>query len=122
MLKLFSSLPSKISFTDIGTNESVPVEIISQLGGPDGELIRATQSRSFCYAGCNAGSFDKVKAYRRNRIDSRWYAIKSLCDILTRSTSGCGAVGSALPWGNYDRKFNSCPPAPTIKLYLSSAL
>ena len=30
-----------------------------------------------------------------------------LCDKAENKASGCGAVGSALPWGNYDRKVNS---------------
>ena len=30
-----------------------------------------------------------------------------LCDKTRNKVSGCGAAGSALPWGNYDRKVNS---------------
>ena len=30
------------------------------------------------------------------------------CGILSKLKSGCGAVGSALPWGGRGRKFKSC--------------
>ena len=30
-----------------------------------------------------------------------------MCDKARKKLSGCGAAGSALPWGNYDRKVNS---------------
>ena len=39
---------------DIGTNESAHLEIISQSGIPNGEIIAATQPRSICYAPCYA--------------------------------------------------------------------
>ena len=39
---------------DIGTNESAHLEIISQSGIPNGEIIAATQSASICYAPCYA--------------------------------------------------------------------
>ena len=32
---------------------------------------------------------------------------KKLLNSSKNTSSGCGAVGSALPWGNYDRKVNS---------------
>ena len=31
-----------------------------------------------------------------------------LCDKTRNKASGCGAVGSALPWGGRGRKFKSC--------------
>ena len=34
---------------------------------------------------------------------------KNICDIIYESQrSGCGAAGSALPWGGRGRKFKSC--------------
>ena len=44
----------KIPTNDIGTNESAHLEIISQSGIPNGEIIAATQSASICYAPCYA--------------------------------------------------------------------
>ena len=34
--------------------------------------------------------------------------IIKLCDKARKKLSGCGAVGSALPWGGRGRKFKSC--------------
>ncbi len=92
---------------DIGTNESAHLEIISQSGIPNGEIIAATQSSSFCYAGRHASSLESKKTYRWNRIDSQRYALYSLCVTSMRWVSGCGAVGSALPWGGRGSKFKS---------------
>ena len=44
----------KVPVNDIGTNESAHLEIISQSGIPNGELIAATQPSSICYATCYA--------------------------------------------------------------------
>ena len=40
-----------------------------------------------------------------------------LCDKARKKASGCGAAGSALPWGNYDRKVNSWPLLPPLRSY-----
>ena len=40
-----------------------------------------------------------------------------LCAKAKNKASGCGAVGSALPWGNYDRKVNSWPLRPPLRSY-----
>ena len=34
--------------------------------------------------------------------------LKKLCASFKNTTSGCGAAGSALPWGGRGRKFKSC--------------
>ena len=39
-----------VPINDIGTDESAHLEIISQSGIPNGEIIAATQSTSICYA------------------------------------------------------------------------
>ena len=46
----------KVPTNDMGTNESAHLEIISQSGIPNGELIAATQPSSICYATCYAMS------------------------------------------------------------------
>ena len=43
--------------------------------------------------------------------------LKKLCASFKNTTSGCGAAGSALPWGNYDRKVNSWPLRPPLRSY-----
>ena len=50
-----TTAPTLEIFTnDMGTNESAHLEIISQSGIPNGEIIAATQSASICYAPCYA--------------------------------------------------------------------
>ena len=70
-------------------------------------IIDATQSPGFCYAGCYARLF-----YANKNVVSviQKYVTTlhiKLCDKVRNKASGCGADGSALPWGNYDRKVNS---------------
>ena len=67
-----------------------------------------------CYAVTQAllrralrGSFDKAKARHQNRVDSVARSGLKLCDKAKNKASGCGAVGSALPWGGRGRWFKS---------------
>ena len=67
-----------------------------------------TQSPGLCYAERYARLFDKAKARHQNRLDSVARSGLKLCDKAKNKVSGCGAVGSALPWGGRGRKFKSC--------------
>ena len=71
------------------------------------QVQAATQSLKLCYAGCHAELSNKAKARHQNRLDSVARSVLKLCDKAENKVSGCGAAGSALPWGNYDRKVNS---------------
>ena len=52
--------------------------------------------------------FSKTKNIFQNPLTlPRMCAIILYCSGMTR-TSGCGAAGSALPWGGRGRKFKSC--------------
>ena len=60
-----------------------------------------------CYAGCYASLFyinKSVVSVIQKHVTT--LHIK-LFDKTRNKVSGCGAAGSALPWGNYDRKVNS---------------
>ena len=47
------------------------------------------------------------KKRRKCYTETRYNAYYKSCDRAENKASGCGAAGSALPWGNYDRKVNS---------------
>ena len=68
--------------------------------------VRVTQSPGLCYAERYAKALDNAKARHQNRLDSVARSVLKLCDKAKNKASGCGAVGSALPWGSRDRKFN----------------
>ena len=69
------------------------------------QVQAVTQSLKLCYASCHAKLFDKAKACHQNRLESVARSVKKLCDKAKNKVSGCGAVGSALPWGGRGRKF-----------------
>ena len=78
--------------------------------------VRATQSLKLCYASCHAKLFDKAKTRHQNRLDSVGTLCLKVVHKAKNKVSGCGAAGSALPWGNYDRKVNSWPLRPPWNL------
>ena len=96
------------STTDVGTNTFAHLSMKALVYALNLKLqVRATQSLKLCYASCPAKLFDKAKARHQNRLDSVARSGLKLCDKAKNKVSGCGAAGSALPWGNYDRKVNS---------------
>ena len=71
------------------------------------QVQTVTQSPGVCYAGCYAKLFYINKKRRKCYTETRYNASYKPGDKARNKASGCGAVGRALPWGNYDRKVNS---------------
>ena len=59
------------------------------------------------YAGRYASSLESKKRTIGTAQVLDGTLIKKQLNSSKNRSSGCGAVGSALPWGNYDRKVNS---------------
>ena len=72
------------------------------------QVQAVTQSLKFCYAGCYAKLFYVKKSVVSVIQKHVTTLLIKLCDKARKKLSGCGAVGSALPWGGRGRKFKSC--------------